>query len=170
MFKRRSLSYESFSRTCLSPGWAIVRESRSSHLLRSFSQPSGVRNNNSSNSGNTESALCISTAAKITHKARGAQDLFSRVLQRSLSQPASFKPQQLFQQEQATRDNSNNSRETAVERSKSSDNNTNFSDSNNTSSNNSNRGEWCSSSARKDSQVEWTHGKSAKGAKQLLRR
>ena len=170
-----------------------MRESRSSHLLRSFSQPTGMRNNNSninninSSSVNTESALRISTtAAKITHKARGAQDLFSRVLQRSLSQPASFKPQlqqqqqqqhhQLSDQQTTSRDNNGEITATTaptVERTgKCSDSNSSssFSDINNAFSNNSSRGEWSSSSARKESQADWTHGKSAKGPKQLLRR
>ena len=169
-----------------------MRESRSSHLLRSFSQPTGMRNNNSninninSSSVNTESALRISTtAAKITHKARGAQDLFSRVLQRSLSQPASFKPQlqqqqqqqhhQLSDQQTTSRDNNGETATTAptVERTgKCSDSNSSssFSDISNAFSNNSSRGEWSSSSARKESQADWTHGKSAKGPKQLLRR
>ena len=98
-----------------------MRESRSSHLLRSFSQPTGMRNNNSninninSSSVNTESALRISTtAAKITHKARGAQDLFSRVLQRSLSQPASFKPQLQQQQQQQHHQQSDNKQHPAT--------------------------------------------------------
>ena len=155
-------------------GWSIIRESRSSHLLRSFSQPNRVISNSSSviTENSSSPHPRISATAKITHKARGAQDLFNRVLQRSISQPASFKPQQQQQHQpnQTTANISSHRETTAIERSNCSISNSICNDSNAAFNNNSSRGEWSSSSARKECHVEWTHAKSTKGPKQLLRR